>query len=423
MATQFADDAPTAGGEWASHWPLVFASTLAVSWVAAPVTSLSLFLEPLHKAFGWSFAEISSGLFLYSVISVLLVPVAGAIVDRFGTRPIGLAGLLLNGLAFAGFGLVNGSIATWFTAWVFYTLSQLLMGTYVWSGAISAAFVRSRGLAIGITMGGIAIGQLIAPLTARWLIDAYGWRAAFAILGIGWTGIAFLVGLVFFHDPRARVASAARENPTATARAIGGLTLAQAIRSPRFQRITVAILLQAMIISGITVHVVRLLSQSGISRETAATMAGLVGIAALAGQVFTGWLADRVSARVLPVVCFALPAIAYALLQFGAGSAPMQWAGVLLAGYASGAAINITTYLTTRYVGLAHFGKNYGVISSAMRLGAGLGPFIAGAIADRTGSYADYLMLGIACAIVAGLLVLGLGPYPDFDDMQAETFA
>jgi MFS family permease len=101
----------------------------------------------------------------------------------------------------------------------------------------------------------------------------------------------------------------------------------------------------------------------------------------------------------------------------------MQWAGVLLAGYASGAAINITTYLTTRYVGLAHFGKNYGVISSAMRLGAGLGPFIAGAIADRTGSYADYLMLGIACAIVAGLLVLGLGPYPDFDDTQAETFA
>jgi MFS family permease len=152
-------------------------------------------------------------------------------------------------------------------------------------------------------------------------------------------------------------------------------------------------------------------------------MAGLVGIAALAGQVFTGWLADRVSAKVLPVVCFTLPAIAYTLLQFGTGSVPMQWAGVLLAGYASGAAINITTYLTTRYVGLAHFGKTYGVISSAMRLGAGLGPFIAGAIADHTGSYADYLFLGIGCAIVAGLLVLGLGPYPDFNSVNEEAIA
>jgi len=407
--------------EWRQNWPLVLACTLAVTWVAAPVTSLSLFLGPLHAEFGWSFAQLSSGLFVYSVLSVLLVPLAGAIVDRFGTRTIGLPGLLLNGIAFAAFGLVSSSIVTWFAGWVFYTLTQLLMGTYVWSGAISAAFTKSRGLAIGVAMGGIAIGQLVAPLTARWLIDAYGWRTGFMVMGIGWTGIAAFVGLFFFHDPRAR--GAVRPGHEQANRAVGGLTLAEALRTPRFVRVALAILLQGMIISGLTVHVIQLLAQSGISRATATGMAGIIGISALAGQVGTGWLADRVSARFLPTICFLLPAFAYGIMLTGHGSVTMQWIGVLLAGYASGAAINITTYLTTRYCGLANFGKIYGVISSCMRLGAGVGPFIAGMIVDRTGSYGMYLTTGIGCAIVAALLVTGLGKYPQFANKEKDVFA
>jgi MFS family permease len=411
----------TAGQEWKRNWTLVIASALAVSWMTAPVASLSLFLQPLHNQFGWGFAALSSGLFLYSVLSVILVPFFGALVDRFGTRVVALPGLLLNGLAFAAFGLIQGSIATWYAVWVCYTLTQLMIGSYVWSGAVSAAFVRGRGLAIGVTMGGIAVGQLVAPLTARWLIDANGWRSAFIALGIGWTSVAFLVGLLLFHDPRARGNRSERQ---AMAAGLGGLTLREAMRDPRFLRIAGSILLQAGIISGFTVHMIRLLSQSGVTRAEAATMAGLVGVAALMGQITTGLLADRVSPKLLPSACFALPAIAYAVLLSGAGSEAMQWAGVLLAGFASGATVNITTYLTTRYVGLANFGKIYGVISSAMRLGAGLGPLIAGTIVDRTGSYHLYLIVGLACAIVAALLVVGLGPYPVFGaNREVDTFA
>jgi MFS family permease len=106
--------------------------------------------------------------------------------------------------------------------------------------------------------------------------------------------------------------------------------------------------------------------------------------------------------------------LAYVLVLEGKGSDTMQWIGIMLAGYAGGAAINITTYLTSRYVGLAHFGKIYGVISSCMRVGAGVGPLVASTFVDRTGSYDQYLMLGIAAATVGGLSVVGLGPYPVF---------
>ena len=69
---------------------------------------------------------------------------------------------------------------------------------------------------------------------------------------------------------------------------------------------------------------------------------------------------------------------------------------------------------------MLHFGKIYGVISSAMRLGAGLGPVIAGTIFDKSGSYDSYLLLGIGASCVAALLVFALGSYPSFATVQPE---
>jgi MFS family permease len=384
--------------EWQANWQLVLSCMIAMTWVAAPTLSISLFMEPLHQEFGWSFTQISSGLFIYSIISVFMVPVFGAIVDKYGTRRIGLPGLILNGIAFAAFGLATPSLALWWAGWVAYTLTQLMIGTYVWNGAISAAFSQSRGLAIGVVMGGIALGQLIAPNAARWLIDAYGWRVAFAALGFGWTGVAGIVGLFFFHDPRDRKASATDTATDLAAGAVsGGLTLKQALRNPRFLRIAFAILLKSCVTAGVTIHIIGLLAASGISRGEATAMAGMVGIAALAGQLITGWLADRVSAALLPASCYLLAAL----------------------GYLSGGAINITTYLTSRYVGLLHFGKIYGVISSCMRIGSGVGPLIAGKIFDSTHTYDNFLIFGIAAACIAALSVFGLGSYPSFDRVQS----
>ena len=78
----------------------------------------------------------------------------------------------------------------------------------------------------------------------------------------------------------------------------------------------------------------------------------------------------------------------------------------------------ITIYLTTRYAGVAHFGKIFGLISSLMGLAGGFGPLIGGIIFDTTGSYTALLLLAIPVAFAAGLSVAGLGPYPTFPPIQ-----
>jgi MFS family permease len=95
--------------------------------------------------------------------------------------------------------------------------------------------------------------------------------------------------------------------------------------------------------------------------------------------------------------------------------------GVALMGFGSGATLYMIIYLTTQYGGLRHFGKIYGSISALVGLSSGIGPLAAGWIFDSTGSYEGFLLLSIPVFIVAGLLVLGLGPHPTFEPEQVSA--
>jgi len=399
--------------EWRENWTLVLAAFFGVTWMTAPAVSLGLFIEPLQNDFGWSRADISFGMTVYSLVGTPLVPFAGALVDRFGSRRVAMPGLVLNGLAFAAFGLLTPSLTHWIAAWVIYTLTQLMIRSILWNRAVSAAFTASRGLALAVTMAGIAAAQTIMPILARYLIDAYGWRTAYPIIGFGWAGVALVFVFLFLHEPGSRRPAGQGEGEAEVV-SQGGLTLREALRDHRILRVVFANLIITMTFSGFTLHIFALLTGSGVSKILAASMTGMLGIAVLAGQLMTGWLADRVRSTILPVSCFLFPGIGFFLLLKGGGTETLIWPAVMLAGYGSGASINISTYLVSRYGGVAHFGKIYGLISSCMGLGSGLGPLAAGWIFDSTGSYDGYLMAGIAIAVVAGLAVFRLGPYPEF---------
>jgi predicted MFS family arabinose efflux permease len=266
-------------------------------------------------------------------------------------------------------------------------------------------------------MGGIPFAQTVAPVAAAWLIGDYGWRNAFFALGLGWGGIVLLVAILLFREPHGRPAKPTGDS--APPAAIAGLTFRKAMRDPRILRIALAILMQGGMATALSIHLVPLLTESGLTRGGAASIIALMGAAALTGQLVTGWLADRISSTILPVACFALPIAAYLLLLKGGGSVAALSLAVLLAGYASSATVTITTYLTSRYAGVRSFGSIYGVMSSCMGLGAGLGPLIAGGIYDRTGSYDSFLLTGMALAAIAALLVFRLGPYPIFAPKDA----
>lgn len=405
----------TAAEEWRTHWGLVFSGMIGMGFVAIPAATLGLFMEPLEREFGWDRASISLGLTVLALTAAPLSPFAGALADRFGSRQMIVPGLALNALAFAAFALLTPLYWQYLATWLVFAFALLLIRTPVWTRAASSAFTASRGLAIALMMVGMPIAQVFAPLIANQVIGAYGWRTAYAALALGWGGVACLLALLLFHEP---AAPAGTDGRTAAA---SGLSFGAALRDRRLQRLVVAILVQTAIVAAVTVHLFPLLTEAGLSRSEAAVIVATMGVAAVSGQLATGWLADRVTGTLLPVACFLLPALAYTLLLNHDGTRWLLVTGVVLVGVSGSACMTITTYLTSRYGEVAHFGKVFGLMAAGMAIGGGIGPLLAGWIHDRTGSYDGFLLLGVALAAVAGLAVFRLGPYPRFDSDAAKA--
>jgi MFS family permease len=407
--------------EWRQSWPTVVAALVGMSFYSVITYSLSTFIGPLEHEFGWSRTALSSGLTIFATISMLGGPFVGLAVDRLGTRKIAITCMALSGLAFAAFSLVDGSLVQWTALYVVYGVVALGIKSTVWSAGISSVFSKGRSLALAVMLSGSAVGQTLAPITANALINAFGWRSAYIWLGLGWAGLALVLTVFLYFDAHARKArvidKTAAQGPVVI---LPGLTLPQAIRDPRVLRIGAATLLSSVVGSGVTVHLVRIVSESGIPMDRAVEIAALAGVAGIVGKLGCGWLLDKVQGSVIPFLGFAVGSLGHFLLiGLFSGALPLV-VGVMCIGFASGAGLQISTYLISRYAGLRNFGTIMGTIASTMMAGAAIGPLFAGAVHDATGSYDLLETIAAPAMFVAALLFVGLGPYPVFPDQQEE---
>ncbi len=400
----------SAAEEWKNGWPLVLSATAGLSFGGVPTACIGLFMDPLRSQFGWSSAQISIGMTILAWISMLLAPVTGAVLDAFGTRRVVIPGLLFSGGSFAAFAFLRGSYVQWLVTWLVFSTAQMFIHMMVWNRAVSASFVAGRGMAVAALLTGLGLAQVMVPPLTDALIDNFGWRTAFLLLGIGWTSPALLLVILFFHDAVSSSHATSEHEPVIP---IPGLTLRQGLRSAALIKIAGATALQIGTSAAVAIHFVPLLVSSGVERSIAASLTALVGVCSLSGQLLNGWLTDRFSSRPIQTLAFGLPALGYICLWQGHGSLLMLAIGTAVFGCAGGASLHMINYLITRYAGLAHFGKIFGVLASIMGAVAGVTPLLAGAIFDYTGNYDLLLISGIPVSIISALLVASLGPYPE----------
>ncbi len=411
MAEQHA----TATTEWKTHWPLAAAATAGLTFPATATYSLGLFMEPLTKEFGWSRSVVTSGLIVLSLMMIPFASPAGALVDRFGARRIAIPGTLVAMTAIASFSFANGSVVQWMALWITFAVATLLTKPTVWTAAVSKAFSASRGLALGVVLCATSISQSLTPIITERLIENYGWRHAYQLLAAGWGGLVFVIVLFFFHDAygngaRPRIGLKSDAGPLN----LPGYIFSQAIRTRPVLQICGAVLINALVTTAVSINLVPILGETGLSRVQAAGFAGIAGVAGITGKLLTGVLLDRFRGNIIPFTSMALPAVGMFILFERVTSPPMVGLSVLALGYAAGASMQSAAYLVTRFAGMRSFGAVYGILAAIMGMALGTGPWCASRIFDVTGSYHLVLMIGVPGSILAGLLMVGLGPYPTF---------
>jgi ACS family hexuronate transporter-like MFS transporter len=176
---------------------LLFVAT-ALSFLDRQVLSISILkiqsdLDLSDVAYGW----VNTGFLIsYAVMFTL----GGWLIDRFGTR-VGLAvSVALWSLSNAMHGMVQSAFHLG-TARFFLGLGEGGCFPGVAKGVTEWFPQKQRALAMGIAIGGSALGAVIAPPLTVYLISLYGWRGAFVATGII-GGVWVLLWLIFFHKPK-----------------------------------------------------------------------------------------------------------------------------------------------------------------------------------------------------------------------------
>ena len=153
-------------------------------------TAFSLLFPPILEEFRWD-RGVTAGAFSFGfVVSAILSPVLGGMMDRVGPRVVMELGV---GLMAAGLLLAPLAAEPWH---LYLTLGVLVGGGSVCLGYSGQSlflpnwFVRRRGLAIGIAFAGVGVGSITLLPWVQVVIEGAGWRAACIAMGTAAAGRA-----------------------------------------------------------------------------------------------------------------------------------------------------------------------------------------------------------------------------------------
>lgn len=396
--------------EFRFGWKTLVAGVVGVACGASPLpfNSIGFVLAPIHAETGWSFAEISGAITVYGIVAALLAPVFGWLADRYGVRPVALWSTFAFALTFALLGLSPARLMAFYALWFLVGLVGIGSTPVTWSRAVNMWFFRNRGLALGILLLGTSIAALIVPRVAVWGIAQFGWRGMYMLLALFPLLIALPVAFAWFREPRSEEAPA----EVAEGGLVAGVTLGQALRDRRFWTIWLSIFSVALAYGGAHIHMPEIVKQHGMTAADGAGIMGMIGIALMAGRIITGWLFDRFWAPLVTLPILLVPALA-AWLLIGTGTDRQTvYLAAFLLGFAAGAESDVIAYLASRYFGLAHYGKIYGMLYMPFGIASAISPVLYGRVRDSTGNYDGMLHAAMFLFAAGAVLLLTLGRYP-----------
>ena len=379
-------------------------------------TSFSLLLPPLIDEFGWE-RGLAAGAFSFGfLVSAVLGPIVGRVMDRKGPRIV-----IESGVVMVTAGLLLATIIA--NPWQFYATLGVMVGAganlmtfTAHSQFLPHWFVRRRALAISIAFSGVGVGAIVLLPWLQSIIERDGWRAACWVMGllvllVAGPAQSFRSAPAAGHRPAARwrIARRRRAAPRAASNVVDAAwasiewTLARALRTARFWWIVLGFFCALFAWYAVQVHQTKYLIEVGFSPLVAAWALGMVSVVGIPGQIGLGALSDRIGREWMWTAGCVGFAICYACLIAleGAPSPVLLWLMVIAQGSLGYALTSVMGPIVAEIFEGPHYGSIFGMLTVALIGGGAAGPWVTGVIHDVTGSYRLAFVLAIACCVVS----------------------
>ncbi len=386
------------------RWAIVALGALMSCVAIGAMFSLAVFLGPLSADTGWSRAGISSAMTLNFIVMGLGAFAWGALSDRFGVRPVVLAGAVLLGLA-----LVLASRMTSLPAFqlVYGVLVGLAASAFFapMMAAVTGWFDTHRSLAVSLVSAGMGVAPLTISPFAQWLITTYDWRTAMLVIGIGAWILLIPAALVVRRPP---AAAAADQAPAAPG-------LGRTLRSTPFIVLGLTFFACCAAHSGPIFHMVSYAMFCGVAPMAAVSIYSVEGLAGLGGRLLFGIAGDRFGAKPVLIAGLMIQSVAIAA-YLAVGDLTQFYALAIIFGAAYGGVMPLYAVLARDYFGQATLGAVLGAAMMLSSLGMAIGPLAGGWIFD---SFGDYAWLFLGSAIVGiGAVAMAIA-FPPVDRARA----
>lgn len=379
-------------------WSVVAGAGIALSASTAPIVlgTAGIFMKPIGAEFGWDRGLMSLGLTVGGILMAIAIPFLGMAIDRWGVRKVVPPAIVLMAMNLVAVAFSPPVLGIYVLLVGLLGLTGAAQNPISYVKTVSQWFDRRRGLAIGLAVTGLAIGQALVPPFTQFVVTNWGWRNAYLTLAALLVFVALPAVLLLVRDPKQIIVDGDSSVPGAHT-AAPGLTVREALRTRTFWIFGLSIGLVALTIQGSMIHLVPMLTDLGWTPAAAAGTLAIAGVASIVGRVGSGLLFDYFHAPYVGAVAILIGSVGTALLA--SGVAPLL--GIAALGVAVGSETDMIAYFTARYFGLRVYAQLAGYLFAAYGIGSALGPLILGLGFDNAQTYSSTLWVFAVLLIVA----------------------
>jgi MFS family permease len=401
-------------------WVIVAVVFVTMGVAVNARTAFSLLFPPMLDEFGWDRGTTAGAFSFGFIVSAIMSPSLGRLMDRRGPLIVNELGVIL-----IGSGLLLATLVK--EPWQLYaTLGMLVGGGSVCLGYTGQGlflpnwFVRRRGLAMSLAFSGVGVGSIILLPWLQAMIARTGWRSACLSLGIVVLVLLLPLNLLVRRRPEdiglqpdGDTSSRATTVRRATANIVDpdwvavDWTLDRAMRTARFWWLAVGYFCALFIWYAVQVHQTKYLVEIGFSPALAAWALGGVSLAGIPGQIALGHISDRIGREFVWVVGslgFATTLLLLLLLR-QSPTPSLLYLMVVTQGALGYGITSVIGAIPAEIFQGRHYGSIFGTLMLASIAGGAVGPWLTGALHDATGSYTAAFWIAIGCSLLSAVAI------------------
>jgi len=304
---------------------------------------------------------------------------------------------------------LTNSLIYFYLIYFLLALSHNSLSYIPYGYLLSRWFRAKRGRAVGIATSGIGLGGVIFSPVANRLIEEFGWRLSYVIIGSGALLLTLpLIILLVKEDPSELGllpdgAETRIEEPL--------WVPSKAIRTWAFWLSSFALFFTSSSMFGILTHQVPFSRDLGISPGAAAIAFSAVAGMGVVGKLSFGFLMDKFNKRLIICLCYLLQSLGILILVF-TKNIFFLWLYIIIFGFAMGGNATLRPLITSWLFGISSFGTIYGAMQLFHSAGSSLGPILGGIVFDMMGSYRLAFLIFLIGTFLSSLFILIL-PLPE----------